>query len=168
MDIIYKIFGFIFSINMIILIGTVIVINRAIHFYRAKRFGGDLLDRFKHKSSTQTLTVSFGLLVNVFMLLHFANAPEKILILYVILFNTFMIIIGISAFRKIEIYENGIYETGKFTKWSQMTSLKETREEILKIEIKNKRTDQIIIDMRSVERSQDLRAFLTFNYEKSQ
>ncbi|AKL95738.1 hypothetical protein CACET_c22920 [Clostridium aceticum] len=150
MGLIYSLFKWVLGFNMLIIFLVICELQKMIKSYiKQKKYGGNKIEAFYHKSKMKTLVAilfAIGTMFNFWML-------ESAAIGDAVLFQLYLLIIVIEGWKKIIVYEKGIYHMGRFVKWEEIKSIK-THENSIRIEIKGSLLGMLM--MNKVSRAREL------------
>lgn len=171
MDLFFEIPKFISRLNIIVVLIFILSVMKVVKSTSSvKKHGGKIIDSFAHRSSMKIVLLVIIMLSNVYWYSLYLRYPANQLetIVNAILLNIFLVIELYSALRKIVFYENGLFENGKFSKWSGMQGVKESKGNLVHIELNKKKISVIAIDVSRVERSNEFLALLKKQIENNQ
>jgi len=151
LELIYSLLEWILSFNIVIIsIFIYELVKMTKNYYKKKTYGGKKLETFHHKSGIKIfVAISFvlGTIFSFWMLKWGGFIGDAVI------FQLYLFIIFAEGWRKIVVYENGIYHMGRFVDWEEMKSIK-TNETSIRIEIKGSLFGMLV--MGNVRRPKEL------------
>ncbi|MBM7614122.1 hypothetical protein [Alkaliphilus hydrothermalis] len=145
----------VFKINGVILILFIFELYKTLNnLYRIKKYGGEPIEQFKHRSSIYYSQLFLATLVIPLSIIGMINQIFSVTELT--FFLIYMVMSTISVVDKIRVYRNGLYYNGRFTAWNQMKCLEKYTKTSWRIDLKGRYGWARIIVLDEVEREEAL------------
>ncbi|TCO69001.1 hypothetical protein [Marinisporobacter balticus] len=124
------------NINLFLVIILIVEFSKtARHYLEFKRYSRNKIDSFKHKSDMRNVSIVvliLSIIFNIWVLCNWIQyMVDGVLLIIYIAINT------INYWRKITVFEEGIYFNGRFTKWCNIKSIREYDRNSIRIDLKN-------------------------------